>query len=101
MGAPPNLFFGCVGFPSERRAFLSLQKFKEAQLKGYDNQDEIKIELKYCERCGGLWLRRVGDPQVYCAPCAPAMEQTAITKKAAARERWDRVMQDLGGVACA
>ena len=20
--------------------------------------DEIQIELKYCERCGGLWLRR-------------------------------------------
>ncbi len=33
----------------------------------------IEIELKYCERCGGLWLRLVGSEQVYCAACQPAM----------------------------
>ncbi len=31
--------------------------------------DEIQIELKYCERCGGLWLRRQGTDGVYCASC--------------------------------
>ena len=33
----------------------------------------IQIELKYCERCGGLWLRRKGSQQIYCASCAPFM----------------------------
>jgi len=30
---------------------------------------EILIELKYCERCGGLWLRPQGSGAVYCAGC--------------------------------
>jgi Zn-finger nucleic acid-binding protein len=29
----------------------------------------IQVELKYCERCGGLWLRRLGTDGVHCAPC--------------------------------
>ena len=28
-----------------------------------------QLELKYCERCGGLWLRFQGDNRVYCAAC--------------------------------
>ena len=31
--------------------------------------EEIQVELKYCERCGGLWLRRQGAEGVYCASC--------------------------------
>jgi hypothetical protein len=30
---------------------------------------EIQLELKYCERCGGLWLRPQGADGVYCASC--------------------------------
>lgn len=30
----------------------------------------IQLELKYCERCGGLWLRPTGSDLVFCAPCA-------------------------------
>jgi hypothetical protein len=30
---------------------------------------EIQLELKYCERCGGLWLRRQGNVGVYCGCC--------------------------------
>lgn len=30
----------------------------------------IELELKYCERCGGLWLRIKGKDDVYCATCA-------------------------------
>jgi hypothetical protein len=29
----------------------------------------IQVELKYCERCGGLWLRPQGADGVYCASC--------------------------------
>jgi Zn-finger nucleic acid-binding protein len=30
---------------------------------------EIQVELKYCERCGGLWLRPRGTNGVYCTSC--------------------------------
>lgn len=33
------------------------------------------LELKYCERCGGLWLRPVGGEQIYCRICARAMAE--------------------------
>jgi len=40
------------------------------------------LELKYCERCGGLWLREKGETQVYCAPCAlEVAELPAPTKR--------------------
>ena len=34
-----------------------------------------KLELKYCERCGGLWLRPLGSEVVYCAACAEDIRQ--------------------------
>jgi Zn-finger nucleic acid-binding protein len=30
---------------------------------------KMTLELKYCERCGGLWLRPGGGVQIYCAAC--------------------------------
>jgi Zn-finger nucleic acid-binding protein len=35
---------------------------------------EIRVELKYCERCGGLWLRPRGADGVYCAGCRARLE---------------------------
>jgi hypothetical protein len=32
-----------------------------------------RLELKYCELCGGLWLRPAGDFAVYCPGCLPKM----------------------------
>lgn len=32
-------------------------------------QEEVAMELKYCERCGGLWLRTRGESEVYCGSC--------------------------------
>jgi hypothetical protein len=29
----------------------------------------ITYELKYCERCGALRLRRSESPETYCQPC--------------------------------
>ncbi len=34
-----------------------------------------KLELKYCERCGGLWLRPCDTDAVYCAACAEAIRE--------------------------
>jgi hypothetical protein len=36
---------------------------------------ESQFELKYCERCGGLWLRPAGGGQVYCVACARQMAE--------------------------
>jgi hypothetical protein len=33
----------------------------------------IRMELKYCERCGGLWVRARGSGDLYCPPCAVEM----------------------------
>jgi hypothetical protein len=33
----------------------------------------MKFELKYCERCGGLWLRPKGSDLIFCFGCARAM----------------------------
>ena len=39
-----------------------------------------KLELKYCERCGGLWLRPQGGEAVYCNTCAAVMRDMAPPK---------------------
>ena len=36
---------------------------------------ELQFELKYCERCGGLWMRPVGGGQIYCRVCGRAMAE--------------------------
>ena len=33
----------------------------------------VQLELKYCERCGGLWLRPKGSDLVFCVGCARAL----------------------------
>lgn len=39
------------------------------------------LELKYCERCGALWLRHTGGQENYCAMCFVQMEDSARPKK--------------------
>jgi hypothetical protein len=46
-----------------------------------DEMEVIELELKYCERCGGLWLRQRGEEEVYCPPCIPKMAACAIPLK--------------------
>jgi hypothetical protein len=59
---------------------------------------EIQVELKYCERCGGLWLRPRGADGVYCSSCRVRLEampnpgeapprKARSRRKARARER--------------
>ena len=40
------------------------------------------VELKYCEGCGGLWLRPRGAEEVYCPECAA--EDGGVCETAAA-----------------
>lgn len=34
-----------------------------------ESGDEL-VELKYCERCGGIFLRRPGEQKVFCMLCS-------------------------------
>jgi hypothetical protein len=36
---------------------------------------DIQVELKYCERCGGLWLRPQGSAGVYCSGCRACLSE--------------------------
>jgi Zn-finger nucleic acid-binding protein len=47
----------------------------------------VHLELKYCERCGGLWLRPAGTSKVYCGGCAPAMSEMAVPVRRNSRAR--------------
>jgi Zn-finger nucleic acid-binding protein len=57
---------------------------------------EASVELKYCERCGGLFLRRPGDVRVHCTACtahfarqldAAEMRSTASVRKPRRRRK--------------
>ena len=49
--------------------------------------NELQFELKYCERCGGLWLRPAGGGQVYCVACGRAMGELPPASPTAAAAR--------------
>ena len=36
------------------------------------------MDLKYCERCGNIWLRRAGSQRTLCAPCTSAEAATLL-----------------------
>jgi hypothetical protein len=46
-----------------------------------ENKNEVRVELKYCERCGGLWLRECGTGGVYCGSCQLIVADLPIPKK--------------------
>lgn len=36
---------------------------------------ERVMQLKVCERCGGLWLRPAESGWIYCEPCKQKMDE--------------------------
>ena len=50
-------------------------------------REVIQLELKYCERCGGLWLRRKGRVEVYCGPCGTQMQDHRQARKKTSRPK--------------
>jgi hypothetical protein len=41
---------------------------------------ETRVELKYCEHCGALWVRE-GGGGVYCVECQPKVADLPVPKK--------------------
>jgi Zn-finger nucleic acid-binding protein len=50
-------------------------------------REVIELELKYCERCGGLWLRRKGNVEVFCQRCNGKMATAPKLELACTRPR--------------
>ena len=54
--------------------------------------EEPVLELKYCERCGGLWIRRQGQSVVYCGLCRAQV--AALLSSRSPRKRGARLPQN-------
>ena len=37
-----------------------------------------RVEMKYCERCGALWVRAIGSRNVYCCQCERQMRELPL-----------------------
>jgi hypothetical protein len=48
-------------------------------------QNFIHLELKYCERCGGLFVRVQDTRRVYCISCAREMLESPSPRKTSTR----------------
>ncbi len=59
-------------------------------------QEESTLELKYCERCGGLWIRRQGEDVVYCGSCRTQM--AALLSARSRRGSAPRLVQNEGHI---
>ncbi len=46
-----------------------------------DFVEVCEVELKYCERCGGLWLRPLGIREIYCPSCIPLMADLPLARR--------------------
>jgi hypothetical protein len=45
------------------------------------DDEAVRVELKYCEHCGGLWVRQRGAGEVYCDTCQPKIADLPVPKK--------------------
>ncbi|MGA9977637.1 MAG: hypothetical protein WBQ08_03185 [Candidatus Sulfotelmatobacter sp.] len=43
-------------------------------------KNEQRVELKYCEGCGGLGIRECGGGQVYCNDCVRKMAELPVSR---------------------
>jgi uncharacterized Zn finger protein (UPF0148 family) len=64
------------------------------------DKNTIRMELKYCERCGSLWLRECGAGVVYCSSCQAEVAELPAPKKKPERVkvpvRRHTVVEDYG-----
>jgi len=62
-------------------------------MKSDQGKNEVRMELKYCERCGGLWARECGGGVVYCGHCQPKVDDLPMPMaKKMVKKRTDRVI---------
>ena len=47
--------------------------------------NDVEVELKYCEHCGSLWVRERGAGTVYCDKCQPKVAELPAPKMKSGR----------------
>jgi hypothetical protein len=57
----------------------------------------LEVELKYCERCGGLHVRRSNSEVKFCLPCMDA-ERDVVEQVFGARGKRSRMQSWLDSV---
>jgi len=61
----------------------------------------VHLELKYCELCGGLWLRLQGTAQVLCEACRNEKTDFPVVRRKPGRPRLlvqtTRAIDGVGG----
>ena len=53
------------------------------------------FELKYCERCGNIWLRRAGSERTQCPPCAKAEASLRLDDPVSFLQSWTRLRAEV------
>ena len=48
-------------------------------------EEARRMELKYCEHCGGLWYRASGEEEIFCEKCKEAVAELPPPKKGPGR----------------
>lgn len=51
--------------------------------------------LKYCERCGNIWLRPSGSHRTQCAPCAEAEASLLLDGSVSFLRLWTRLRAEV------
>ncbi|HYM76910.1 MAG TPA: hypothetical protein VE377_13110 [Candidatus Dormibacteraeota bacterium] len=60
-----------------------------------NNDVDMRVDLKYCEHCGKLYLRESGSEMVYCEKCHVKVADLPIPKKKPGRVRLPVHLQSL------
>jgi hypothetical protein len=66
------------------RVIYFIHSFLEAVMSRSDESGKkgsVGVELKYCEHCGGLFVREKGAGMVYCEMCQPKVADLPIPKR--------------------
>lgn len=53
------------------------------------------MELKYCERCGNIWLRRSGSQRTLCHPCTSAEAASVLNGSVSFLGLWTRLRAEV------
>jgi hypothetical protein len=61
----------------------------------FESSRPQSMELKYCERCGNIWLRRCGSQRSLCAPCTSAEAASLLTGSGSFLGLWTRLRVEV------
>ena len=61
-------------------------------------QERVTLELKICERCGGLWLRPAASRWIYCGGCKKKVSELPKASMGSGQKRRQARVGNANGV---